>query len=176
MSHTLAAAPGTAVFAGRTPESRRAPGKEPNKGDKSNLPNEVGGTTLLVRRQTPETLFAAVHEPFEKNSPRLESVRRLAQTKDAVALAITGQPGSAVNDRVLYAFWDKHTAPLTLADASESFTFADRAFIRLSPERVEISGDLRAMKLKVNGLPKLFLNGRAVAARLSNGTLHFPGL
>jgi hypothetical protein len=168
--------PGTVVFAGRTPESRRAPGREPNKGDKSDLANEVGGTTLLVRRTAPATVFAAVHEPFERNSPRLDSVKQLARTKDAVAVAVRGQAGSGIDDRLLYGFWDSHTTPVTIEAGGESFTFADRVFIRLGPERVEVSGDLRAMKLKVAGSPKLFLNGRPVPARPSNGTLSFPQL
>lgn len=162
---------GTTVYAGRTPESRRAPGKEPNKGDKSNLPNEIGGTTLLVRRQAAETTFAAVHEPFEKNVPRIESIRRIAQTKEAVALSIQGKPEAPLNDRVLYAFWGSETKPLTLTADGESFTFVDRLFLRIGSERVEVSGDVRAMKLKVTGAPKLWINGKEQAAKFENGLM-----
>ncbi|MBN2506275.1 MAG: hypothetical protein JXQ71_06235 [Verrucomicrobia bacterium] len=164
-------APGTTVFAGRSPESRCAPGKEASKGDKSNLPNEVGGTTLLVRRATPATVFAAVHEPFEKNAPLLESVTRLAQTKEGVAVAVRGRAGSGVNDRLLYSFWDAHGAPVTLEGDGERFTFVDRAFVRISADRVEASGDLRGMRLNVAGTPRLIVNDRERASTVRGGVL-----
>jgi hypothetical protein len=162
---------GTTVFAGRSPESRRVPGKEANKGDKSNLPNEVGGTTLLVRRTAPATVFAAVHEPFEKNTPRLASVTRLAQGKDGVAVAVRGQAGTGINDRLLYSFWDSHTAPVTVEADGESFTFTDRAFVRISTEKVEASGHLRRLRLRVTGRPQFVLNGLPRPARVAEGIL-----
>jgi hypothetical protein len=165
--------PGTSVFAGRSPESRCVPGKEANKGDKSNLPNEVGGTTLLVRRTAPATVFAAVHEPFEKNSPRLDSVKQLARTKDAVAVAVRGQAGNGIDDRLLYSFWDSHTTPVTLEAGGESFTFTDRVFLRVGADQIDASGDLRAMRLPVAGRPKLLLNGVPHEARVADGVLTF---
>ena len=164
---------GTSVYAGRSPESRRVPGKEASKGDTSNMPNEVGGTTLLVRRQAPATVFAAVHEPFEKNAPRLETVRRLAQTKEGVAVQANGKPGSGVNDRLLYAFWDSHRAPVKLEAEGESFTFADRAFIRISADKVEAAGDLRRLRLPVAGRPQFVLNGKVREASCDGGVLVF---
>jgi hypothetical protein len=166
--------PGTVVFAGRTPESRRAPGREPNKGDKSDLANEVGGTTLLVRRTAPATVFAAVHEPFEQNAPRLESVTRLAQTKEAVAVAVRGRTGTGINDRLLYAFWGHENTPVTLEAGGESFTFTDRVFLRVSADKVEVSGDLRRLRLPVAGRPNLVLNGTPREARVVDGVLAFP--
>jgi hypothetical protein len=163
----------TAVFAGRSPESRRAPGKEASKGDKANTPNEVGGTTLLVRRVALATVFAAVHEPFEKNSPRLDSVKQLARTKDAVAVAVRGQAGSGIDDRLLYAFWGHENTPVTLDAGSESFTFTDRVFLRVNADKVEASGDLRAMRLPVAGRPTLRLNGVPHEARVVDGVLTF---
>ncbi len=52
-------------------------------------------------------------------------------------------------------------------------TFADRAFIRISQERVEVSGELRAMQLKVAGQPVLFVNGRVVSATITNSVLSY---
>lgn len=165
---------GTTVYAGLSPESRSAPGKEPNKGDRSNLPNEVGGTTLMVERRAPATVFVALHEPFERNQPRVVALRRLQQTDHGLAVAVDGQPDSGIHDRLLFRFWPDYDQPLTLAGEGESFTFADRAFIRISAERVAVSGDLRAMRLKVAGNPALLLNGRAAPAKILNGTLHYP--
>ncbi len=166
---------GTKVFAGKSPESRRAPGKEPNKGDKSNLSNEVGGTTLLVRRQTADTVFAAVHEPFEKNSPRLQSVRRIAQSGQGIAVALAGQAASGINDRVLYAFWDSRTEPVTLEGDGERFTFTNQAFIRIRGDQVEVVGDVRSMRLKVTGAPKLILNGKPAKAAVVGDILSYTG-
>jgi hypothetical protein len=166
--------PGTTVFAGRSPESRRAPGREKNKGESSELAGEAGGTTLLVRRQASATVFAAAHEPVEKSSSQLEAVRRITQTRDGLAVAVVAKAGRPVNDRVLYAFWDRHTAPLTLEGDGESFTFADRAFVRIGMDRVEVAGDLRALQLKVTGRPELVLNGKSAPAKVANGILHYP--
>ena len=68
--------PGTTVYAGQTPVNRSVGGKEKNKGERSDLPNEVGGTTLLVRRNTPATVFAALHEPVQDAQPRIAAFRR----------------------------------------------------------------------------------------------------
>ena len=164
---------GTTVFAGGSPENRRTPGKEASKGDKSNLPNEIGGTTLLVRRTAPATVFAAVHEPFEQNAPRLVTVRRVAQTREGIAVAVEGKPGSGVNDRLLYAFWDHHRSPVTVEGDGQRYTFADRAFIRISPDKVEVSGDLRRLRLPVKGQPRLVLNGTVRGTKCSGGILVF---
>lgn len=166
--------PGTMVFAGSSPESRSAPGKEASKGDKSNLPNEVGGTTLLVRRIVPATVFAAVHEPFERKAPCVETVRRLAQTPEAIAVQVIGKAGTGVNDRLLYAFWDSHRVPVKLETEGESFTFADRAFIRVSPDQVEVTGDVRSLALNVAGRPKLVVNGKSVEITVERGRLSYP--
>lgn len=164
---------GTSVFAGSSTESRRVPGKETSKGDKSNMPNEVGGTTLLVRRQAPATVFAAVHEPFEKNSPRLESVRRMAQTGEGLAVAIQGKPASGINDRLLYAFWGHEREPVTLEADGASFTFTDRVFIRIGRDHVDVSGDLRRLRLPADGPRQLILNGVQTGSAFADGCVVF---
>ncbi|MGA2035468.1 MAG: hypothetical protein ABSG68_24735, partial [Thermoguttaceae bacterium] len=138
--------PGTSVYVGRTPvgrapESPRAGGKEPNKGEKSDLPNEVGGTTLLVRRRKPATVFAALHEPIEKGQSRVAAFRRIAENRQGIGMAVQGTDATAINDRILFRFWEDYDRPLTLAGESESFTFADRAFLRIGKAKVEVSGD-----------------------------------
>jgi hypothetical protein len=175
--------PGTSVYAGRTPvgrppESPRAGGKEPNKGEKSDRPNEVGGTTLLVRRRKPATVFAALHEPIEKaGAPacgsRVAVFRRVAENAQGIGIAVEGTDGSAINDRILFRYWQDYDQPLTLAGEGESFTFADRAFLRIGKAKVEVSGDLRAMRLKVSGQPGLWINGRQVPYRWEDGYLVF---
>jgi hypothetical protein len=180
--------PGTTVYAGctpvgRVPESSRARGKEANKGEKSTLPNEVGGTTLVVRRRKPATVFAALHEPIEKAQPRVAAFRRIAENRRGIGMAVQGIAGSAINDRILFRFWEDFNQPLTLAGEGESFTFTDRAFLRIGKEKVEVSGDLRAMRLKVSGQPALWVNGRQAPCRwedeylvfdVKNSTTHQP--
>lgn len=161
---------GTAVFAGKTPESRSAPGREQNKGERSQKLNEIGGTTFIVERRIPSTTFVALHEPFKDAKPRLQEFRRIQQTSEGVAAAVTGE---GLNDRILYRHWKNYNQPLTLSGDGESFTFADYAFIRISQERVDVSGDVRAMQLRVAGQPVLHVNGQAMTARITNGTLAF---
>ena len=162
---------GTTVFEGRTPESRSVPGREGNKGERSTLPNEVGGVTLMVQRKVAATSFVALHEPFERGRPRIETFRRIQQTDAGVGVAIVGAGG--INDRVLFRFWPDHEKPLTLSGDGESFTFADRLYVRISEQRVEASGGLHAMKLKVGGRAELIVNGRKEPARLADGYLVF---
>jgi hypothetical protein len=163
----------TRVFAGKTPESRTVPGREANKGDRSSLPNEIGGVTLMVERKSPATVFVALHEPFKDAQPRIESFRRIRQTDLGLAVAVTGKPGSGINDRLLFRFWPDYDKPLTLAGDGESFTFTDRLYIRISDGSVQASGGLQAFKLKVDGRPELLLNGRKQAARIQDGYLIF---
>jgi hypothetical protein len=165
--------PGTTVYVGRSPESRQVGGREGNKGEKSGLPNEVGGATLLVRRNKPATVFAALHEPIEKGQTRIAAIRRIAENGQAIGLAVEGLKDTAVNDRILFRFWEDYDKPLTLAGDGESFTFADRAFVRIGKEKVEVAGDLRAMRLKVSGKPGLLVNGKSMPCRYESGCLVF---
>lgn len=175
---------GTTVFAGRCPESRprinpadkpTARQPEKNKGELSELANEVGGTTLMVERRVPSTVFAALHEPFEQDQPRIESFTLIRQSPAGIAMRVTGPSGSSIDDRILLRYWPDCDQPLTLEGGGESFTFADRAFIRIGPDKVEVSGDLRAMRLKVPGPRTLVLNGRAAKASCADGLLVFKG-
>jgi hypothetical protein len=166
--------PGTAVYAGRSPEGRREPGKEPNKGERSDLANEVGGTTLLVSRHKPGTVFCALHEPLENARPRVTDFRQFAGNERALGVVVRGTTESGIDDRILFRFWDEYDQPLTLAGDGESFTFSDRAFIRIGREKVEVSGGLQRMKLKVPGPRRsLWLNGKEVPCRTDSGWLQF---
>jgi hypothetical protein len=165
--------PDTTVYVGRSPESRQVGGREGNKGEKSGLPNEVGGATLLVRRHKPATVFAALHEPIEKGQTRIAALRRIAENGQGIGLTVQGVAGTAVNDRILFRFWEDYDKPLTLAGDGESFTFADRAFVRIGKDKVEASGGLRAMRLKVAGKPSLSVNGKPTTCRYEGGCLVF---
>jgi len=162
--------PGTTVYAGKTPGSRTAPGKEANKGEKSGKTNEVGGTTFIVQRVKPSTTFVALHEPFKNNKPRVKEFRRIQQNDEAIAISVTGE---GINDRLLFRTWKNFDQPITITGETESFTFADRGFVRITGDKVEVSGDVRAMKLRVTGSPKLFVNGTEKSGPVENGILRF---
>ena len=68
--------------------------------------------------------------------------------------------------------WDQ---PLALADDRESFTFANWAYLRVGKDKVEVSGDLRAMKLPIEGQPELLVNGKKHKATFVDGHLFYNG-
>lgn len=166
---------GTRVYFAKTPEVRKKPGAEKSKSEKSDLPNEVGGVSVLVSRTKPSTTFVALHEPFENARPRIAAFTPIQQTLQALGVSVIGQPGTGINDRLLLALVEDPAQTFTLASAQESFTFADRVYLRIRPDQVEVSGSLKQMKLKVNGSPRLLLNGQAVPATVQNGLMSYGG-
>jgi hypothetical protein len=134
---------------------------------------EFGLTTIVAARHTPATVFIALHEPFEGGAWKIEQFRRIQQTEQGLALAVVGKEGSAINDRILLRVGDDPDRPVTLAGDGESFTFADRGFVRVRPDKVEVSGPVKALKVKVSGQPKLVVNGKDEPASLADGCLTF---
>jgi hypothetical protein len=131
---------------------------------------DAGHTTFIAARRLPSTVFLAVHEPYEKDSPRIAQVRTMASTTQAVAVAVAG---AGVDDRIMYRYFAGYTEPVTIESEGERFAFADHAFVRVSEGRVEISGNLRSCAVKVRGRPILILNGKEHPARVENGLLVF---
>lgn len=62
---------------------------------------------------------------------------------------------------------------MTLVGNGESFRFKGFAYVRLAPDKVDASGELLAMKVKVSGKPKLVVNGKVRSAEISEGVLTF---
>jgi hypothetical protein len=118
-------------------------------------------------------MFVALHEPFENAEWKIDQFRRVAQTADAVAVAVRGRAPSPVDDRLMVRLGARAEEPVTLGDGQERFTFRGFAYVRISPEEVAVSGELTAMKLKVSGSPKLIINGRPQAAEVRDGWLSF---
>lgn len=159
----------TVAYLGRTAEFARKPNAEPGKGERASASNEIGGTTLLVRRENvKDTVFAALHEPFEKGTPKLTGFSRLAQDEHGLAVTITGP---AFSDRILLALDGKNTNPITLAGAGESFTFTGQTHLRITPDAITIAGNLTALTLKVTGTPKVTLNGKPITPTITGGVL-----
>ena len=129
---------------------------------------EYGGTVLLAERRAANTMFVALHEPFEKGEWRINDFRRIQQTGDAVAVAIRGR---GVNDRVMIRQGKDAGESVTLGDGKERFVFKGFAYARIGPDTVTVAGDLLEMDISVKGRPDLTVNGREAKAEVKNGKL-----
>jgi hypothetical protein len=174
---TMLGEAGTTAFIHRTPEREKSTqdGKPiaPKEGAKAEPANEFGGVTIVASRQSPSTTFVALHEPFKGGEWRIAELRRIQESPDAVAVAVIGKPGTGIDDRVMIRLGDEFDKPVTVAGDGESFTFADRAHVRVGKDRVDASGGVTSLKVRVAGSSKLFLNGREHPAAVSGGFLTF---
>jgi len=128
---------------------------------------------LMARRTDTRTQFVALHEPFggRLGPQKIEKFERIAQTDDAIAVAIVGKPGSGINDRILLRFGDHHDRPVTIAGKYESFTFHGCVHIRVGRKKVRADGPLLGMHLCVGGKPELTVNGQKMARTIKRGVL-----
>ncbi|MCX5674322.1 MAG: hypothetical protein NTX87_04885 [Planctomycetota bacterium] len=172
---TMLGEAGTKAYVHRTPERDPAdPFLKPGRPEaKPEPPNEFGGVTLVAARQAPAVTFVALHEPFRGGRPQVADFRRIQQTGQGVAVAVVGPPGGGINDRIMIGLGEDVATPLTLAGDGESFTFADWAYVRVGKDRVEAGGNLRAMKVRVTGSPRLLLNGHERPAAVKDGFFLF---
>ncbi len=164
---------GTVSYFGKTPEYHPAGRQEASKSEKSALPNEVGGVTLIAQRNKPSTTFTALHEPFEAGAWRVKDFRPIQETEEGVAVAVIGKDGSGIDDRAMLGLAADRAKVITLSGDGESFTFTDRAWLRIGRDQITASGDLRAASVRVAGKPKLILNGKQVPADINDGILRF---
>ena len=131
----------------------------------------VDGVTVLAARRASSAAFVALHEPFEGDS-RIQRFERIAQTPIALAVRVTGEPGSGVDDRLLLRIGDAHDQPVTLEGGGERFVFADFAFVRIAGDTVLARGGLRAMTLRVGGRKlKLLVNGGTMTPTVAGGVM-----
>jgi hypothetical protein len=133
----------------------------------------TGGVTIIGERRAAETAFVVLHEPFVNGQWKIPEFRRIQQTDEAVAVAVRGKDGSPVDDRVMVSLGPSVETPATLAGNGESFRFKGFAFVRVAGDKVTASGDLLGMKLKVEGKPKLVLNGKEQKVKITRGVLLF---
>lgn len=132
------------------------------------------GAYLLVQREKPETVFAALHEPFAGGADKaaVKEFSRIHQTANSLAVRISGE---GINDRVLLSWADGAAAPATMGDRKESFTFTGYGYIRAGDKTVTACGEITAIKLQVGkSEPTLMLNGKEVPAEVKRGVLTFP--
>jgi hypothetical protein len=126
------------------------------------------GVALMASRRATRTVFAALHEPFERKAARIRRFERIQQTDQGLAVRVIGED---LDDRVLVRFGEDVDQPIDLAGDGERFVFGDYAFVRAGRETVEVFGDLRALSLRVSGSPRLVVNGRARNAKVADGIL-----
>ena len=60
-------------------------------------------------------------------------------------------------------------------EAGERFSFTDYALIRIGDGRIDASGTLHELHLRVQGRPALYINGRRTDATVGNGMLEYTG-
>ena len=124
-------------------------------------------TQLIATRTVPATTFVALHEPFVRTTPRLREFARVAQSEAGIVARVVGE---AFSDRVMFAYADE---PVTLAGDGETFTFTGYGHVRVTAGKVEVTGNVAALKLKVAGNPKLVVNGKDVAGKRGGGWVEF---
>ncbi len=128
-------------------------------------PKEMG-VKLVASRTKPGTLFAALHEPYNGPAAKAPAAKfeRIAQTSEALVTGIG-------NDRILLAYGDGAGKEQKIEGNGESFTFTDFGFVRISPDKVEVTGNVRSLRIKVTGAPKLIINGTEHPNKPSSGML-----
>jgi hypothetical protein len=135
--------------------------------------SEVGGVTIVAERKAKDTTFVALHEPFEGGKSNIYEFRTIKQTEDGIAVSIIGKYDTGIDDRLMIRLGDNPEKPVTLADGRESFTFADWAYVRISKDKVEVEGDIRALRIPVKGKPELLVNGKSQQASFMRGYLYY---
>jgi len=165
---------GTTAYAARTPLPIAVTQGPDKKRIEVEASSEVGGLTIVVCRRAPATTFAALHEPFEGGRPGRTEFRRVAQSDRGLAVAVRGVGNPPADDRILLPLrLDDAGAPQSLAGVRERYTFAGAVRIRIGRDRVEVTGDLRAMALPVEGQPALVLDGKRAPARVEGEMLMY---
>jgi hypothetical protein len=132
--------------------------------------NPEGSLPLVIARRTGSAAtFAAVHEPYDwRPSVR---VRRIAETDDAIALAVATD---AISDVVLAAFAPGKEQTLKGAQG-ESFVFSDYGYIRRAGRQITVRGRVSAFKLPLPGAgdATVMVNGSRAATRRVAGFVVF---
>jgi hypothetical protein len=161
---TMLGTAGTQVYAGDGPLCDGPP--------YSHIDGDPEGTCpmLVVRREGPAASFAAVHEPYEGH-PRIESVERLAEDSGAIGIRIAAPK---YVDHLLASFDDaEHTLSAT---DGQSFVFTDFGYLRISGERLTVSGKVKGFRIKqpaAGGKLKATLNGGPIEVRMADGFLEW---
>ena len=148
---TMLGSKGTEVYAGDGPMTNGPPYHRLDGNPEGSLP------LLVVRREAPATLFAAVHEPYQ-GQPKIQRVRRLAESGGAAVIAVhTG----LFTDYLMTAS-DEGQHTLVSADG-EVFTFSDYGFLRVEKIAWTLRGKVAGFRVAPTAWPPSFevaINGK----------------
>jgi hypothetical protein len=153
---TMVGTPGTEAYLGDGPITNGPPYGRIDGDPEGSVP------LVVVRRRGVAATYAAVHEPYE-GAPRIKQVRRLAETAEAVALAITAPE---YTDYVMTAFDDQPHSLITAE--GEVFTFTEYGYLRMAGGHIAARGKLTALRLRaeaLGGATAVTLDGRAQPLR-----------
>ncbi len=169
----LAAAEGTSVAVGDTPLTFD-PADTPEKADEPQM-HEVGGTSVLVQRRAPETVFAALHEPFEGGSGDIVTFTEIDRGPRWGAWRIGGAD-EPVDDRAYLRFDDEREV-VTVSDGRAEVAFTDHALVRIGDGSVEVFGDVRSIRLELDEDDvEFYHNGRLSPATIDDGVLTYEDM
>jgi len=137
---------------------------------------EVGGTSIIVHRNTPETNIVAMHLPFKNGViPPLSVVEHETDHRAIVALEVVDSRPRGAREWLLFdlrgekARREFHTVDLP---TKEQFVFRDHGFIQIAGDQVNVWGDVRGLHIKVPGQGVAFRhNGRITPVVLDGDEL-----
>lgn len=152
--------PGTTIAVGPTPITFR-PEDTPDLKENPAV-HEVGGMSVLVHRDSPQTTFAALHVPGAEGKRLIRSFRRIAEEENSLAVMIEHRD-SLVKDLVMVQFQKPYHSQVVEDETSGiRVEFADHAFVRISEKKVQVFGDIQYISILLTGdqTPDLYVNGR----------------
>jgi hypothetical protein len=164
---TMAGSKGTQVYAGDGPFTDGPPYHRIDGNPEGSLP------MLVVRREAPSAIFAAVHEPYE-GRPRIQQVRRVAETAAATAMMVQAPE---FTDYLMTAFEEgRHTLS---AATGEVFAFSDYGYLRMEKGAVQARGKISGFRVPAPSRPldgEALVNGKKERLRKTGGFLEWGEL
>jgi hypothetical protein len=165
--------PGTRAYVAWSPVVRETSGQWRGRNRFAYGEDEPAGAAIVANRKTAATTFIAIHEPW-KTIHHIRAVKELANNEQIVGVAVEGEN---YTDYLLLHLGDQPETPVTVRASGAAFRFADYAFVRACPDRVDVDGRLQGMRLSVGeAKPRLFLSGQAGQAAVKDGCLHYGEL
>ncbi|MFW6065288.1 MAG: hypothetical protein ACOC9S_00575, partial [Planctomycetota bacterium] len=131
---------------------------------------EIGGRSVIVRRDAPASTFAALHVPFEEGKTKGLSLRRIAEGEDYIVVGVTGNG----RDEMIGVNFADSREEFSIESDGRQLSFADHAFVRIQRGSVRAWGDVRKLTVDVPGdSAEFYLNGRLTPATVENGRLRY---
>ena len=138
---TMLGSKGTQVYAGDGPMTNGPPYHRLDGNPEGSLP------LLVVRRESPAALFAAVHEPYQ-GRPKVRAVRHLAESDNAVLMMVQSLD---FTDYVMAAFDDNENTLVTAG--GEVFTFSDFGYLRVAGPTWRMGGKIGGFRVRLASPP-----------------------